>query len=611
MTGAPMQDLRSQRRSLPAWFWEVARARGDRTAMRWKRLGVWESISWAESADAVRATGGALLSLGLQRGERIAVMSDSRPQWVYADLGAQGVGCVAVGIYATDAPRQVAWLLNDCGARVLFVENDEQLDKAMSVLDQVPALERIVYFDGRGLHAFSHPKVMAFDDFLALGRTFHERHPDRWEAEVAKAQPDDVAIVIYTSGTTGPPKGAMLSHRNLIFQMGAMERLCPGMEGDEQLSFLPLSHIVERYFTVYRPLDHGAVVNIGEGAAALAGNLREVSPHIMMAVPRIWEKLYSAVTMAIAESSPLGQLGYRLALNIGYRMADARLAGLAAPAMLALLYPLARLLVLNRVRTTIGMRRARLLISGAAAISPDLIRWYYALGLEMVEAYGQTECTGHATSYLRHEAKVGTVGKAIAGTEVKLGEGGEILVRGPHVFLGYLNQPGKTAETVRDGWLHTGDVGVFDADGYLTITDRLKDIIVTAGGKNITPSEIETRLKFSPYVSDAVVIGDRRKYLSCLVMIDHDAVVKFAQDANIPFTSFASLTRAPEVVRLIGGEIEKVNRDFARVENIRRFELIDVQLTAEDEELTPTLKLKRKAVNERFRDLIEKMYAEA
>jgi long-chain acyl-CoA synthetase len=602
---------RSTHRTLPAWFQEVARARGPRTAMRWKRYGIWEDITWSAYADSVRATACALLALGINRGDRVGIIANARPEWPYIDLGAMGVGAIAVGIYTTDAPRQVAWLANDSGARVLFVENDEQLDKVMSVLDAMPAVEHVVYLDPRGLHAFSHPKVLSFDEFLARGRVFAERHPGRWEEEVKGARPDDVAIIIYTSGTTGQPKGAMLTHRNLIFQMGAMEHLAPGREGDDQLSFLPLSHIVERYFTVYRPLDHGAVVNIGEGMGALADNLREVAPQVMMAVPRIWEKLYSAVTMAIAESSPLGQFGYRTALNIGFQVADCRLAKRTPPAGLKAMYGLARLLVLNRVRTLIGMRRARLLISGAAPISPDLIRWYYALGLDMVEAYGQTECTGHATSYTRNEAKVGTVGRAIAGSEVKLGEQGEILVKGPHVFAGYFNQPEKTAEVVRDGWLHTGDVGMFDGDGYLTVTDRLKDIIVTAGGKNITPSEIETRLKFSPYISDAVVIGDRRKYLTCLIMIDHDTVVKYAQDQNIPFTSFASLARSPEVRQLIGREVEAVNRDFARVENIRRFELIDVQLGAEDEELTPTLKLKRKAVNERFRDLIEKMYEEA
>ncbi len=603
-----VSDLQSRRRTLPAWFREVAASRGGRTAMRWKRLGIWEEITWADYGAQVRATAGALLASGVGRAERVAVLAGGRPEWAYIDFAAMGIGCVAVGIYPTDAARQVAHIIADCAAAVVFVENHEQLDKVLSVEAELPGLRRVVVLDMAGLHAFSHPKVIDFAAFLALGRVHDERNPGVWEAEVAKARPDDTALIIYTSGTTGPPKGAMLSHHNIIFQMGAMERLCPGMAGDEQLSFLPLSHIVERYFSHYRPLDHGAVVNIGDGIDAMAENLREVSPYIMMAVPRIWEKLYAAVTMAIADATPLGQIGYRWALNLGYRAADARLAGRVPGAGLRFGAALARLLVLNRVRQMIGLAQARLLISGAAPISPDLIRWYSALGLAMVEAYGQTECTGHGTSYGADAIAPGTVGRAPPGTELRLGADGEILLRGPHVFQGYLNQPALTAATVREGWLHTGDVGVLDGAGNLIVTDRLKDIIITAGGKNVTPSEIETRLKFSPYISDAIVIGDRRRFLTCLVLLDHDAAAKHAQAANLPFTSFASLTRLPEIRRLIQAEIDAVNRDVARVEQIRKFDLIDVQLTAEDPELTPTLKLKRKAIAARFEGMIERMY---
>ena len=599
-----VDNLHSTRRTLPAWFNDVAAARGPRTAMRYKRLGIWEEISWAAYADNVRATAAAMRALGIVRGANIAVLSNGRPEWAFIDFAAMGNGCVATGIYPTDAPRQVAHIIRDCGATLVFVENHEQLDKLLSVEAELPGLAHIVVLDMTGLHAFHHPKVTGFASFLAAGRTHHERHPNEWDDEIARIRPDDIALIIYTSGTTGPPKGAMLSHHNIIFQMGAMELLCPGLDGDEQLSFLPLSHIVERYFSHYRPLDHGAVVNIGDGIDAMAENLREVTPRIMMAVPRVWEKLYAAVTMAIADATPAGRLGYRWALNLGYRAADAQQPGL----LLCLGRAIARLLVLNRVRRMIGLGRARLLISGAAPISPDLIRWYAAIGLTMVEAYGQTECTGHATSYGRAAIALGTVGKPPPGTEIRIAPDGEILIKGPHVFHGYLNQPELTASTIVDGWLHSGDVGMLDLAGNLIVTDRLKDIIVTSGGKNVTPSEIETRLKFSPYISDAIVIGDRRKYLSCLVLLDHDAAAKHAQAHNLPFTSFASLTRIPAIRRLIEAEIDAVNRDVARVEAIRRFDLIDVQLTAEDPELTPTLKLKRQAIAARFKPLIDRMY---
>jgi long-chain acyl-CoA synthetase len=310
----------------------------------------------------------------------------------------------------------------------------------------------------------------------------------------------------------------------------------------------------------------------------------------------------------MSEAIWIGRRAYDLAIKIGYRVADLKLAGKPVPASLALAFRIADRTVLRNIKIWLGLDRARILGTGAAPVSPELIRWYLALGLEMREIYGQTECCGLAT-VMPARKKLGSVGLAMPDTEVRLSEQGEILVRGPHVFKGYLNNPEKTAETVdRDGWLHTGDVGSIDADGYVKITDRIKDIIITAGGKNITPSEIENQLKFSPYISDAVVIGDRRKFLSCLVMIDHENVVKYAQDRNVPFTHYASLCAAQEVKDLIWGEIEKVNRTVARVESIKAFRLIDTLLTAEDEELTPTMKLKRKHVNEKYAPLIDQMY---
>jgi long-chain acyl-CoA synthetase len=310
----------------------------------------------------------------------------------------------------------------------------------------------------------------------------------------------------------------------------------------------------------------------------------------------------------MGEATPLGRLAYRAGLAVGYRVAGHRLAGRPVPVGLRLAFRLAEQVALRNVRRMIGIDRCRFLFTGAAPISPDLVRWYLALGRDMLELYGQTECTGLATSTPPERIKCGAVGKPVPYGELAVSPEGEILLRGDHVFMGYYNQPEKTAETIVDGWLHTGDVGTVDEDGYVRITDRMKDIIITAGGKNITPSEIENELKFSPYVSDAVVIGDRRPYLTCLVMIDHENVAKFAQDHDVPFTNFASLTRAEPVVDLIAAEVEKVNRKFARVETIKKFRLIEQQLDPEDEELTPTMKLKRKLVNQKYRALIDSMY---
>jgi long-chain acyl-CoA synthetase len=338
-------------------------------------------------------------------------------------------------------------------------------------------------------------------------------------------------------------------------------------------------------------------------------NIREVQPTVFGAVPRVWERFYSAVMIALKDATPLERWAYGLAIRAGYRIADARLARRRPSPFERIAFALAYRLVLRNIRTMIGVDRCRWLFTGAAPISPDLIRWYLALGVSMYEVYGQTENAGLATVMPADAIKLSTVGKSVPYGEVKISADGEILLRGDFVFMGYLNQPAKTAETIDgDGWLHTGDVGLIDNEGYVRITDRMKDIIITAGGKNITPSEIENQLKFSPYISDAVVVGDRRPYLTCLVMIDQENVEKFAQDQAIPFTNYASLCRAREVRDLIWSEIERVNGNFARVETIKRFHLIEQQLTPEDDELTPTMKLKRKFVNEKYRAEIEAMY---
>ena len=400
-------------------------------------------------------------------------------------------------------------------------------------------------------------------------------------------------------------------HRAFALALPDLERLREGRlqrEGDQQLSFLPLCHVAERTFTVFNPLYTGATVNFAESIDTVPENIREVAPALFFAVPRIWEKFYSGVALRMRDATWLGRFAFEQALRIGRRLAEARIAGRTPAVWERLAYRIADFLVLDNVKRSIGLHRARGAATGAAPIAPDLIRWYMALGINMIEVYGQTENTGLATAMPPHRIKLGSVGIARPGTEVRLSPEGEILLKGPHVFKGYHGKPEKTAETIVDGWLHTGDVGTIDDEGFVRITDRMKDVIITAGGKNVTPSEIENQLKFSPYISDAVVIGDRRKYLSCLVMIDHETVAQFAQELNVPFSNFASLCRAPEVQELIRDEIERVNRQLARVETIKTFRLIEQLLTPEDEELTPTMKLKRSFVNAKYRDLIEGMY---
>jgi long-chain acyl-CoA synthetase len=596
--------------TLPSLFRRVVGERVDAVAMREKHLGIWRAVTWRQYGERARRAGLGLVALGLRPRDVVSIIADNSPEWLYTDMGTLCVGGVTNGIYTTDAPRQVEYIVNDSGTRFLFAGDEEQLDKVLEVRARCPQLVKIIVFDTEGLHGFKDEQVMSFEQLLDLGAQYDAEHPGAWDAMVEIAQPEDLATLVYTSGTTGPPKGAMLSHRNILFQLGYADFLSEPRPGDQQLSFLPLSHVAERTFTVFYPLRTGATVNFAESIDTVPDNLREVAPAVFFAVPRIWEKFYSGVALRMRDATGLGVLAYRWALGIGMRMAQRRIDGRRPSTGLSVLYRLADFLVLDNIKRSMGLHRVRGAATGAAPIAPDLIRWYMALGLDMREVYGQTENCGLATAMPPARIRLGTVGVARPETDVRLSPQGEILLKGPHVFMGYYKNPERTAQTIVDGWLHTGDVGRMDADGFVTITDRMKDIIITAGGKNITPSEIENELKFSPYISDAVVIGDQRKYLSALIMIDHETVAQFAQERNVPFTNFASLCRAREVQDLIWGEIERVNKQVARVETIKKFRLIEQLLTAEDEELTPTMKLKRAFVNRKYKDVIDTMYVE-
>ncbi|MBU6189340.1 MAG: long-chain fatty acid--CoA ligase [Betaproteobacteria bacterium] len=604
------QTARPQGETIGRKFWHAVQLRGDRIALRQKVLGIWEEQSWRDLGGHARRIAMALAADGVQPGEVAAILANTRREWSYADYGILLAGGVSSGIYPTDAASQVHYLCADCAARVLFVEDDEQLDKVLEVRDRLPLLSRVVVFDMEGLERLDDPMVMSLEAFEARGAAHDEANPDEFERRLASRSPHDLAILIYTSGTTGKPKGAMLSHRNLC---SVMERFAPELsadENDDKMAFLPLCHVAERMVGQFLSLETGARLNYVENPETIAENIREIAPSIILCVPRVWEKFYSAVSIRLREATPLQRWAYGVALAIGYRVADRRLAGQPVGAGLLAAFGLARFLVLNNIRKAIGVNRMRWAISGAAPISPELIRWYHALGVPLYEGWGMSETTAGGSLNLPGAIRLGTIGRPQPWAEMKVSAEGEILIRGDSVFMGYLNQPEKTAEAIdSEGWLHTGDVGTVDADGFFRITDRMKDIIITAGGKNITPSEIENELKFSPYITDAVVIGDRRAFLTALVMIDHENVERFAQELNVPFTNFQSLCRTREVQELIQGEVDRVNAKFARVEQVKKFRLIEHKLTAEDEELTPTMKLKRKLVNEKYRDLIESMYS--
>ena len=589
-------------------FWKRATERGDKVAVREKDLGIWNEYTWADYGEQARLVGLGLKALGLERGDIVSIASEVNKEWMFADLGVICAGGVTNGVYPTDAPNQVEYLINDSGTRFYFAEDEEQLDKVLEVRDRTPTLERVVIFDMEGLRDFDDDLCMSFETLLELGRDYGDRNPEVWTDEIAQARPEDLMILTYTSGTTGPPKGAMITQRNMLFMMNALQRCYGIRETDEQLGFLPLAHVAGRMFYTFCVLESCSIVNLVEELETAVTDQQEVAPSIHFAVPRVWEKQFSTVAIKLKETTALGRLAYRLALAVGERRAAFLKQDKSVPMPLVVAFFVANMLVLKNIRRLLGIDGCRWLSTAAAPIAPDLIDWYWAIGKPMYEVYGQTECTGLATANLADDFRIGSVGKAIEGVDVALSEENEILIRSPGVIAGYWNQPEKTADTIRQGWLHTGDVGRIDDDGFVYIVDRMKDIIITAGGKNITPSEIENQLKFSPYITDAVVVGDRLPYLTCLVMIDHENVTKYAQDNDVPFTNYTSLCHTQEVQDLVWGEIERVNARFARVETVKKFRLIDQLLDAEDEELTPTQKLKRKVVHEKYAGLIEGMY---
>ncbi|MGR4870514.1 AMP-dependent synthetase/ligase [Variovorax sp. LARHSF232] len=606
----PRNDVVAPGETIPAVFWNAVAARGDQVWMRQKELGIWRSWTWRQTADAVREIAGGLLALGLAPGDCASILSNTVVEWVLADVAVLSCGGVSNGIYPTDAASQVHYLCEDSHTRVLFVEDDEQLDKALEVRSQLPLLRQIIVFDMEGLRGFHDPGVMSLDALRELGREYLQSHASAIEERVAQCKPQDLAILVYTSGTTGKPKGAMHSHAGLVYTARGYNTLIAQDERDERMCFLPLCHIAERMGGEYFAMYTGSILNFVENPETVPENVREIAPTVFTAVPRVWEKFYSGVMIALKEASRVQQAAYAWSIGVGEQIAHKVMAGEAVGAGLKLKFRIARALALDNVRKLIGIHRARFLVTGAAPISPELVKWYMALGVPMLEVWGMTETCGASTGMPVARIKPGSIGPAAGYNEVRIDpQTGEILVRGPNVFMGYLHLPEKTAETIdADGWLHTGDVGSIDDEGFLRITDRMKDIIITAGGKNVTPSELENELKFSPYVTDAVVIGDKRPYLTVIIMIDQENVEKYAQDNDVPFSNYESLTRAQEVQDLIQAELDRVNARFARVEQIKKFFLLETQLSAEDEELTPTMKLKRKLVQTKYAQRIEAMY---
>jgi long-chain acyl-CoA synthetase len=598
--------------TLPGLLLEHAAVKPAATAMRRKELGRWRATTWHEFAERAAAVGLGLRALGMAPGDRVAIHAGNRPEWLVADLGIQGIGGATVGIYPTSPAAEVEYLLAHSESRVLIAEDEEQLDKAWAVRDRLPRLEKIVVVDTRGLSRLDDVSVMTLAELEALGRSHAPAGADL-VAEFARAaaavDPAAPAIVCYTSGTTGPPKGAVLSHANLMAAARAFSATIGARADDEVLSYLPLCHVAERLNSEMDALWAGYTVNFGEAGESFGEDLREVQPTIFLAVPRVWEKMMAGVQIRMADASLLKRAAYRFARTQGQAVAAKQVAGQLGP-WERVRRGVAWALVFRQLRDKLGLGRVRVALSGAAPIAPQVLEFFWAMGVSVLEVYGQTEGTAMATCTRAGAPRVGKVGTPLDEVELRIAPDGEILVRSPGVFVGYLNDDAATTETVDlEGWLHTGDIGELDADGYLAITDRKKDIIITTGGKSISPSQIENLLKASPWVREAIIVGDRRRYLTALLGIEADTVGDWATRQRIAFTTYADLSRHDDVRALVQGVVDEVNGQLAQVSTIKRFALLPNELAHEDDTLTATQKVKRAAIAREYHAAIEEMYA--
>lgn len=595
-------------KTLPKALLNIVEKQPNHIAMRRKDYGIWHDITWTDYLENVKHVTLGLHALGVQYKEHVAIIGENRPEWLYSALGIVCAGGAWVGVYTTNPVAECEYVVGHSDAVVYICEDEEQLDKALAFRDRTPKLRKLIVWEMEGLKHYEDPMLMSFDQLLELGKEEDRKNPGLFMQLTELAKPEDIAGIIYTSGTTGPPKGALLAHEGYLWVGQAAQAIMPATNEDETISFLPLNHVYEQIFDMMFHLTVGHIVNFTENTDTVMADMQEISPTIFHAVPRIWEKYYSGIVLKMADATWLKRTLYKIALMIGTRYNNRALTKKKVPLHLALAYHLAYFTVFWKLKERLGFDRVRIGVSGAAPISHEILKFFQSIGIPIREGYGMTETTGISHMSSEVDYKVGTVGKALPETQVKIAEDGEILVKHAGIFKGYYKDEEQTKEVLVDGWMHTGDVGMIDEEGYLKLTDRKKDLIITAGGKNVAPQYLENLLKFSPYINDSVVIGDRRKYLSALIVIDEENVTKYAQDNKVQFTTFASMTRAPEVISLIQEEINKVNKQVARVENIRKFRIIDKKLYTEDGEVTPTMKVKRKSINAQFGDLIESMY---
>lgn len=595
--------------TFPQLLLERVQEFGDRPALREKDYGIWQSVNWLEYLEHVRYFCQGLVSLGLTANDTVAIAGDNRPEWIYTELAAQSAGAKSIGIYQDAVVKEMIYILNNAAVKFIVVEDQEQVDKILEMWEQLSGIKKVIYYDPKGLRNYDEDFLMYFPDVEELGRKFEQENPGWFEETVAQGKADDVAILSTTSGTTGNPKLAMMTHRNMMTQGASLMSLDPLGPDDRFVSFLPLSWIGEQMMSFACSMQTGFTLNFPEEPETAIDNIREIGPQAMFSPPRIWENLVSQVLVKMEDSTRFKKRMYDWAMKIGHEMADLRFEQKEPTTSQKLKYFLADWLVFQEIKDHLGLRHIKWAYTGGAALGPDVFRFFHALGVNLKQVYGQTEASGLTVIHRDGDIKFQTVGIPMPGTEVKIAESGEILLKSDAIFKGYYNNEEATAEALQDGWLHSGDAGYFDEDGHLIVIDRAKDVMTLHDGTKFSPQFIENKLKFSPYIKEAVVFGGDWPFVTAMINIDMENTGKWAENNQIAYTTYTDLAQKPQVYELVREQVESANKDLPAAARIQRFLLLHKELDADDAELTRTRKVRRSYVAERYNDIISALYS--
>ncbi len=596
--------------TLPQFLLRHARTRPNEPAIREKEKGIWQEWTWKDYLDHVRWIALGLVKLGFERGDKLAVISDNRPQVYWGMVAAQAAGGCGVGVYQDGIAKESQYVIDHSDAKFILAEDQEQVDKLLEVKSGLPKVRRIIYDDPKGLRHYTDPLLLSLEELEKLGQALDRERPGLLEELVGRGRPDDVALIAYTSGTTGAPKGAMISHANLIAAIGGLTQAVPYRPGDELLAYLPPAWVGDTLWSLAAAIIGGFTVNCPERPETVLDNLKEIGPHFILAPPRIWENLISVVQVKMEDASFLKRWIFRRLMPVGEAVARLRMEKQPVPLRLRVLHALGEFFVFAPLRDHLGFSRAHTALTGGAPLGPEIFLFFRGIGLNLKQAYGQTEHTALGCIQRDGDVKLGTVGRAFPHIEVRLTEAGEVISRGPSVFLGYYKNPDETAEVLRDGWLYSGDAAMLDPDGHFIVIDRAKDVTFLSDGTKFAPQFIENKLKFSPYIKEAVAVGQDRPFVAAMVNIDMENVGKWAERRQIAYTTYTDLAQKPEVYDLIGREVERVNRDLPEATRIRKYLLLHKELDPDDEEVTRTRKVRRKFVAEKYANIIQALYGD-